>query len=159
MHPRFTASAYLSWYNNTVTIVLTTLGASMSSYISEFFLSDCELVGKRVSGLSHPNRDCWTDSSVICALGGSGACSPRKLFQAFCMTDRFSWCNQSLGVKEIQVAAKPIIIYSHCTSPLSLMRIPCMCIINTYSMCTHASGAEGANSASAYIIIAPKFQL
>ena len=28
-----------------------------------------------------------------------------------------------------QVAAKPIIVYSHCTSPLSLMRIPCTCII------------------------------
>ena len=61
-----------------------------------------------------------------------------------------------------QVAAKPIIVYSHCTSPLSLMRIPCTCIIHgsrhRYSMCTHIPGAEGASSASAYIIIAPKFQ-
>ena len=60
----------VSWYNNT----LTTLGASMSSYIFEiFFLITLLYVQQSRVGHSHPNRDCWTDSSVICPLAwGSG---------------------------------------------------------------------------------------
>ena len=45
-----------------------------------------------------------------------------------------------------QVAAKPVIIYSYCTLPLSLMLILCMCIIHgsrhRYSICARTYRAR-----------------
>ena len=83
------------------------------------------------------------------------------LLRSFLVQSKFGGKRDTVG----QAAAKPY-TYSHCTSSLSPMRIPCMCIIHDsrhrYSMCTHAPGTEGAISASGYIIIiiiVPKFQL
>ena len=68
-----------------------------ASYISVIFSPDCEFDGKRVPGLSHPNRDCWTDSSVISPLGGSGGMSPETLFQAFCRMTSFQLVQSKFG--------------------------------------------------------------
>ena len=76
-----TTSAYLSWYNNNVT----TLGASISSYISEicFPIASCRETSTNYQvGTAPPKSDCWTDSTVIRPLGGSGACPRKNGFQA-----------------------------------------------------------------------------